>query len=247
MNKGSCLLVALLAVLFAAIPMIAAADSVVLKRGKTLDNIIVVDRKDDSVTIKALYDRKGIASTYRRTISGDKVAAVHVSPDSERAEIRAGWKRRIAEADASRAETQRAVASARPAPQPATQRVRAKAVRPRYPLVGKAPAQFSAGGMAATGGMMSGGFRGSAYGTASGGARGGFGGGAGGMGGMGGGMGGMGGGMRGGMGGGGFGGAVVFQNISQLFGTINHALVGEPEPVIYINTRPQGSVYGARR
>jgi len=49
------------------------------------------------------------------------------------------------------------------------------------------------------------------------------------MGGMGGGMGGMGGGMGGG------GGAATFMNISELFGSISHYLVGEPEPVIYIS------------
>jgi len=62
----------------------------------------------------------------------------------------------------------------------------------------------------------------------------------GGMGGMGGGMGGMGG-MGGGMGGmGGMGGGVTFSNIMQLFVPVNHALVGEVQPVIGLSGRTFG-------
>ncbi len=101
---------------------------------------------------------------------------------------------------------------------------------------------YGGGGMGGYGGGMSGGYGGGMSGGYGGGGMGGYGGGmsggyGGGMGGYGGGMGGMGGygggmGGRGGMGGYGGGGGIQIQNISQLFGTINDAQVGETPAII---------------
>ena len=91
------------------------------------------------------------------------------------------------------------------------------------PAGGTAGRAFSSHGVGGGGGGFGGG------GGGFGGGGGGIGGGGGGIGGGGGGIGGGGGGIGGGGGGiGGAGGGAIFTNISQLFGTIDDALVGEP-------------------
>jgi hypothetical protein len=210
-------------------------DVIVLKNGNCIKGLIVDENEDRTVV-----DCPSILENrfYKAKISNDAIATVLRLTERQREAVR---QQRQAREKAERA----AQAHVTMRPQSPTP-INTPMVVPRA-----AGAAASSGGARSVGigGGLSGGFSGGAYSRAGMGAAGMGGGGFGGVAGGGfGGMGpGMGGGGYGGMGGGMMGGGVIFTNIMQLFVPVNHALVGEVEPVIGLTGQTIGGMRGGVR
>jgi hypothetical protein len=196
-------------------------DVVVLKSGGRIEGLIV---KEDGK--QAVVERPSAAKDrfYTASINKKDVAKIMRMPAKVRTARQERRSERINRELAARQERDAALAEAqeKALASPAPTESRGYVPDETDDAFGAGGGDYGAygggmGGMGGYGGMMGGGMRG-------------------GMGGMGGGMGGMGGGMggmRGGMGGMGGGmGNGMFINIMQLFMPVNHALVGEVEPVI---------------
>ncbi len=215
-----------------------AWDVVVLKNGNRIEGLIIEEDEN-----KAVVERPSARKDrfYTAAVSKNDIAEILRLAPELRTSLR---KQRTQPADQARhvALTQ-AARRRHPSPRPIetrgylrTGRARQSSSRAAMAAVGgvnpvaRSAGAFGGGGRGGLGGGGLGGFGGGGLGGFGGGGLGG--GGLGGVGGGGLGGGGLGGGGRGGMGGGMGGGGVTFSNIMQLFTPVNHALVGEVEPVI---------------
>jgi len=202
-------------------------DVIVLKNGNRIKGLIVDENENETVVDCPSVQKNRF---YTAGINKNNIATILRLTSQQRESVR---QKREALNQAERT-TQTDSTSRLPSSAPTNTPVVVPRAAGAIPSTGGARA-------AGLGGGLGGGFSGSTYGRA------GIGGaGMGGVGaaGMGGGFGGMPGGM-GGMGGGfgGMGGAVIFSNIMQLFVPVNHALVGEVEPVIGLS----GQTFGTQR
>jgi len=225
-----------------------AFDVVMLKNGNRIEGLIV-NEDDSRIVVKRSSGTN--KQFYSAAINKNDIAGIQRLPTRVRASLQKREAERASQELAARQANETAMEQARAKQQslPVETRGYLPANRAGQPIdVGDRLGVVGYGGYGGMGGM--GGMRG-------GGMMGGYGGMMGGMGGMGGmrggmmgGMGGMRGGMMGGgMMGGMMGGGPVFSNIMQLFMPVNHALVGEVEPVIgltgQIGQNQRGTVAGA--